>query len=681
MSKDLKSIDQLKAKAAALIQLLQQYEYEYYILNAPSVLDSEYDNLLAELQALERQYPELINKYSPTQRVGGTASKAFKQVKHKSPMLSLSNVFTDLEAIEFDIKNKEKISNSADIEPENIEYVCEPKIDGLAINLLYKNGILEVASTRGDGNIGEDVTLNCRTIKDIPLQLLNYTSKDPQELEVRGEVYMKKTVFNELTEHAKQAGNKILVNPRNAAAGSLRQLDPKITASRRLSFFAYGAGELSGSYDQFTTMQKLKKFGFCVADIIIKVKNINQCLDFYQHVLKNRALLNYEIDGVVYKVNNFQMQQQLGSIAKAPKWAVAHKFPAQEVVTKLLDVEFQVGRTGVVTPVAKLEPVFVGGAKVQNATLHNFQEIRRKNLMIGDWVILRRAADVIPEVVSSLLDRRDLSHVREIIFPLKCPACGAKVEKIANEVVYKCSGLYCPAQTKERIKHFASKKAMDIDGLGEKLIEQLVDAKIINNIADLYDITFEQLIQLERVGAKSASNLLEAIQKSKQSSLAKFIYALGINEVGEETSKLLKKQYNTLDNIMHTSIEELSSIYGIGQVIAQHIYNFINDQDNINIINKLINAGINFVDSREQHNNDNNSLLNDKHFVITGSLEKFSREQLKEILENRGAKVSNNVSKNTDYLIVGVNPGSKLQQAKNLNIMILNEKEFFNLIN
>lgn len=673
MKLNLEQLSKLKQRIKQLTTLLQQYEYEYYVLNAPSVLDSEYDKLLKELQELEAQHPELINKYSPTQRVGGVASKDFNQVMHKSAMLSLSNAFTFQEVMEFDKKLKEKIQNNI-----NIEYICEPKIDGLAVNLLYKNGILEVAATRGDGNIGEDVTSNCRTIKDIPLKLLNYTSQDAKGIEVRGEVYMKKTVFDQLIDQAKQSGNKVLVNTRNAAAGSLRQLDHKVTASRKLSFFAYGANGLLDSNDQFTTLEKLKQFGFSVCHKTTKAKSINECLDFYNNILKNRALLDYEIDGVVYKVNNFKIQEQLGFIAKAPRWAVAHKFPAQEVVTKLLDVEFQVGRTGVITPVAKLEPVFVSGAKVQNATLHNMQEIIRKNLMIGDWVIVRRAGDVIPEVMGSLLDRRDVHNVREIIFPNNCPSCGSKIEKIVEEAMHKCTGgLNCNAQLKERIKHFSSKKAMNIDGLGDKLIDQLVDTEMLNSVADLYNLSFKQLVNLERMAEKSANNILMAITNSKKTTLAKFIYALGINEVGEETAKLLSKKYVTLTAFMNTSIDELSNIYGIGPVVAKYIYNFIGETTNIEIISKLINAGIKFV---ELDINSNYLPLDNKNFVITGSLENLARDEVKQVLENYGAKVTDSVSKKTDYVIVGLNPGSKLQQAKKLNIKILNEKEFLEFV-
>lgn len=680
MSISIDESKEIQSRAEKLIKLLQQYEYEYYVLNAPTILDCEYDALLQELKDLEKKHRYLINKHSPTQRVGGVASNDFNPIKHKFPMLSLSNAFTAEEVIDFDQKIRNKLSA---INNKNIIYVCEPKIDGLAINLLYKNGFLEVASTRGDGSIGEEVTLNCRTIRDIPLQLLNYSSKDPQEIEVRGEVYMKKTVFNQLIEKAKKTGDKILVNPRNAAAGSLRQLDPNITASRRLSFFAYSIIGLSEIKEQHTALEALKRYGFAVSDLIIKANDIKQCLSFYNKVLDARASLNYEIDGVVYKINDFKLQKILGYISKAPRWAVAHKFPAQEVVTKLLDVQFQVGRTGVITPVAKLAPVFVGGANIQNATLHNIQEIKRKNLMIGDFVVVRRAADVIPEVVSSLIERRIDNELKEIIFPTKCPSCGSKVEKISNEAMHKCTGgLNCSAQVEQKIKHFASAKAMDINGFGDQLIEQLVTNKIINNISDLYSITFNQLIALSRVGKKSANNLLAAINSSKNTTLARFIYALGINEVGEETAKLLSKKFRTVDLFMSATIQDLIAIDGVGQVVSQHIYNFINQENNINIIKKLINNGIKFSDLSYDidQSKERNLQFHNKNFVITGTLENFTRNEIKEFLEKKGAKINSSVSKKTDYLVVGDNPGNKLIEAQNLDISIINEEELFKLI-
>jgi DNA ligase (NAD+) len=669
-------VKQARIRIEELTALLQKYDYEYYVLATPSVLDSEYDVLIKELQQIEQQFPELISKYSPTQRVGGALSKVFNQIVHKTAMLSLSNAFSELEVRDFDKKNYEKLQTTT-------TYVCEPKIDGLAVNLLYKNGILELAATRGDGNIGEDVTLNCRTIKDIPLKLLNYFNvhkDDSEEIEVRGEVYMKKTVFEQLTNHAKLHGNKILVNTRNAAAGSLRQLDPSVTASRKLSFFAYGANNLDGCYGQFAILQKLKSLGFSVCDYIIKTNSIDDCLNFYKKMLQNRSSLDYDIDGVVYKVDNLKDQEQLGFIAKAPRWAVAHKFPAQEVVTKLLDVEFQVGRTGSITPVARLEPVFVAGVMVKNATLHNMDEIAHKNLMIGDWVIIKRAGDVIPEVVMALVERRNLQEVRTIVLPKCCPICKAKITKAIGEVIARCTGgLNCSAQVKEQIKHFASKKAMDIDGLGDKLIEQLVDNNIIANVADLYNITLEQLITLDRVGEKSASNLLEAIVNSKKTTLAKFLYALGINEIGEETAKLLAKTYPKLPDLMQSKVEELSKIYGIGSVVAEHIYSFFQEDHNKQIINRLINIGINFTEATNNNLLFNNKISN-KIFVLTGSLTKFSREEAKLLLEKYGAKIGSSVSKKTDYLVVGANPGSKLQEAQNLHIIILTEEDFLNLI-
>ena len=673
-------LKQARTRVTELTNLLQKYDYEYYVLAAPSILDSEYDNLVKELQYLEQQFPELISKYSPTQRVGGDLSKAFNQLIHKTAMLSLSNAFSETEVRDFDKKNYEKLQDIK-IPGQLIEYVCEPKIDGLAVNLLYKNGILELAATRGDGSVGEDITANCRTIKDIPLKLLNYSQEHNKEIEVRGEVYMKKTIFDQLTIQAKQNGNKILVNTRNAAAGSLRQLDSSVTASRKLSFFAYGANNLADCDSQFAILQKLKSLGFVICNSVIKASNIDDCLNFYQQMLQNRSSLNYDIDGVVYKVNNLKYQQQLGFIAKAPKWAIAHKFPAQEVVTKLLDVEFQVGRTGTITPVAKLEPVFVAGVTVSNATLHNMEEVTRKNLMIGDLVVIKRAGDVIPEVVIALIDRRNLKEVKEIILPNCCPICGAKITKIVGEVVARCTGgLNCPAQVKEQIKHFASKKAMNIDGLGDKLIEQLVKNNIIANVADLYNITLEQLISLERMGKKSANNLLEAILNSKKTTLAKFVYALGINEVGEETAKLLSKTYLNLANLMQATVEDLSKIYGIGNIVAEHIYSFFQEEHNNKIINKLIAVGIKLV---EGINNDLlfNAKISNKTFVLTGSLSKFSREEAKLLLEKYGAKVGTSVSNKTDYVVVGENPGSKLQEAQKLHIIILTEQEFLEYIN
>ena len=668
----------LKHKVEKIINLLQKYEYEYYVLNTPSVLDAEYDKLLRELEEIESTHPELINQYSPTQRVGGKVAKEFLPVEHNIPMLSLSNAFAEKEVLEFDRKIQEKL-NHQDLK---VTYICEPKIDGLAINLLYINGTLKIAATRGDGRIGEDVTLNCRTIKDLPLKLLNYDPEiDGHEIEVRGEIYMKKDIFKQLVQQAKQAGNKMLVNPRNAAAGSLRQLDPKITAQRKLSFFAYGAHGISNTENQFATLQKLKLFGFAISNQILQTDDIKKCLNFYHTILADRNTLNYDIDGVVYKVNDFKMQDMLGFIAKAPKWAIAHKFPAEEAVTKLLDVEFQVGRTGVITPVAKLEPIFVGGVTVQSATLHNIQEIERKNLMIGDFVIVRRAGDVIPEVVTALLERRDLSVVNTIEFPKNCIVCGSKIENISSEIIFKCTGgLHCKAQLKEKLKHFASKKAMDIEGCGDKLIEQLIDAKLLNKLSDLYEINFAQLIHLPRMGKKSANNLLNSIENSKYPTLAKFIYALGINEVGEETAKLLAKHYGSLPKIIQATVEDLSNIYGIGTIVANHIFNFINNTTNINVINQLFKFGLKLTENTKTSNQPENFIINNKIFVLTGNLKNFTREQAKDLLEQMGAKVTNSISKNTNYLVAGLDPGSKLQKALDLNVPILNEQEFLNLI-
>lgn len=674
-------LDNLKSKIDNLRKLLQRYEHEYYVLNSPSVPDSEYDNLLKQLQELEAVAPELITKTSPTQRVGGQPGSRFKQIKHIHPMLSLSNAFDTEEVLDFERRIKEQLKFNQD--QVNLEYICEPKIDGLAVNLTYKKGHLIAAATRGDGELGEDVTLNCKTIKDIPLELLNYLEQDGVNLEIRGEVYMQRTIFKQLVATAKEQGKKVLVNPRNAAAGSLRQLDSKITAERKLSFFAYGAHGLLNCVDQWSTLKKLKSFGFAVCLEINKVNNIKECLDFYSHMIKVREQLNYDLDGLVYKVNNFNLQQQIGFIAKAPKWAIAHKFPAQEVITRLLDVEFQVGRTGVITPVAKLAPIFVGGVNVQSATLHNQEEIKRKNLMIGDWVIIRRAGDVIPEVVMPLIERREPEFLTKIIFPKNCPACGSKLEYIRSQIMLQCSGgINCHAQFKEKLKHFVSKKAMDISGCGEQIISQLIDAKLLQNITDLYKLSFEQLTALDRFGDKSANNLLQSIENSKNCSLAKFIYALGINEIGEETAKLLVKNYRNLEDLMHASVHDLSNIHGIGTIMAEHIYNFFHEENNLKTINSLKIIGIKCIDPKldlsleKDQNLDLNSKFKDQIIVLTGNLSNFTREQAKALLEQHGAKISNSISKKTNYLIVGSNPGSKLAQAEKLKINILTEEEF-----
>lgn len=690
-------MNNLKKKIAQLTTLLQQYEYEYYILNAPTVSDLAYDKLLKELEQIELEHPELITSYSPTQRIGGKVAEEFSSIEHKNAMLSLSNAYTETEVLEFDKKINEKLkatNKSISINTNmhfNYNYICEPKIDGLAINLTYINGSLTTAATRGDGKFGEDVTVNCRTIKDLPLKLLNYDLKlHGKEIEIRGEIYMKKDAFNQLISNAAKTGNKIFTNPRNAASGSLRQLDPKITAKRKLSFFAYAAYGILNINTQFDVLQQLKTFGFAISEQIKLTDNINECLNFYKNILKIRNNLNYDIDGVVYKLNDFNMQQIIGFIAKAPKWAIAHKFPAEEAITKLLDVDFQVGRTGIITPVAKLAPIFVGGVTVQNATLHNMQEIKRKNLMIGDSVIIRRAGDVIPEVVASLLEHRNLSIVKDIKFPTHCKICGSKIEPINSDITFKCTGgLICRSQLKEKLKHFSSKTAMNIEGLGDKLIEQLINAKLLNNIANIYEITFEQLIHLPRMGKKSVNNLLDSIENSKHTTLAKFIYALGINDVGKETAKLMANHYHDITKIMQATVDDLSNIYGIGSVIANHIFNFFNEATNINIINKLFTLGLKLLNHSKDHLSIPKKLnlklnltlkLKDQNFVLTGNLENFTREQAKNLLEQMGAKVTDNISQKTNYLIVGNNPGSKLKKAQSLNIQILSEQELLKLI-
>lgn len=657
-----------------LRKLLNDYNYHYYVLDEPKVPDAEYDRLFRELHTLEKEHPELITPDSPTQRVGEAPATEFKQVQHHVPMLSLDNAFTDEEALAFDHRIHERLDLP---DEKKIEYVCEPKIDGLAISLVYENGMLTRAATRGDGLVGEDILANVRTINSIPLHLRG--DDYPTFLEVRGEVYMPLDGFNKFNELATKAGEKTFVNPRNAAAGSLRQLDPKITAARPLSSFCYALGEFKGDKipaNHFDFLQKLKTWGFKVNPEIVVVESIDECLKFHKKILKKRDSMPYEIDGVVYKVNSMHLQQKLGFVSRAPRWALAHKFPASEELTTVINVEFQVGRTGALTPVARLKPVFVGGATVSNATLHNIDEVWHKDVRIGDTVIVRRAGDVIPEVVGVIKERRP-RDAKKIMLPKHCPVCGADVVKTEAEVAARCSGgLYCAAQRKESIKHFASRAAIDVDGLGDKLVEQLVDAKLIHNVADLYSLTLEQLSNLERMGKKSAQNLLDALEKSKSTTLSRFIYALGIREVGEATAQSLANHFGDLEKVMHADLETLQEIPDIGPVVAAHIVTFFHQKHNTELITKLINAGIRW----QQVKISENLPLAGQTFVLTGGLSSMTREEAKERLHALGAKTSESVSSKTSYVVAGVDPGSKLEKAKKLNVKIIDEKEFRKII-
>lgn len=654
---------------------LNQHNHAYYVLDDPSIPDSEYDRLMRELQAIEQEFPQLLTADSPSQRVGGVALDSFSQVVHAVPMLSLDNAFSDTEMVDFDRRIKERINLSAS---QQMTYACEPKLDGVAVSVLYKNGVLERAATRGDGSVGEDITANVRTIKSIPLRLQG--DKLPNILEVRGEIYMPKDGFNRLNQKAKQAGEKPFVNPRNAAAGSLRQLDSKITATRPLEMCAYSVGQFEGGdkpNSHFQMLQMLGKLGFKINQHIKQVEGIDACEDYYQYLASIRDQLDYDIDGIVYKVNAFNLQERLGFVAKAPRWAIARKFPAQEEMTRLLDVEFQVGRTGAVTPVARLEPVFVGGVTLGNATLHNADEINRLGVCIGDTVIVRRAGDVIPQIVKAVVEKRP-QGAQPIVFPERCPICQSAVKRAEGEAVARCTGgLFCGAQTKEAIKHYASRKAMDIDGLGDKLVDALVDNDLIYSVADLYDLKLESLVNLERMAQKSAENLLKSIEISKQTTLPKFLYSLGIREVGEATAQTLANNFGTLDAVIAASMDQLLEIDDIGPIVARHIVDFFNNPDNLPIVEAIIAAGVQWKDIDQSAD----SLpLKGQTWVLTGTLETMSRAEAKDKLQQFGAKVAGSVSARTYAVVAGPGAGSKLKKAQALDIQVLTEQSLIEFL-
>ncbi len=663
----------IKVEINKLREEINEHNYKYYILDQPSVPDAEYDRLLRELKALEEKHPEYITPESPTQRVGAKPAAYFAALQHRLPMLSLDNAFNDEEVMAFDKRIRDRLKNSDDI-----VYVCEPKLDGLAINLTYKDGVLIQAATRGDGATGEDITHNIRTIKSIPLRLRG--NSWPKLIEIRGEVYMPKASFEVLNAEASKRNEKIFANPRNAAAGSLRQLDPQITASRNLSIFCYGVGFYSEDGDMpdkhHLIIKQLAQWGCRVCPDIQVVHDITACLKYHQMILKNRRDFLYEIDGVVYKVDDLKLQAKLGFVSRAPRWALAHKFPAQEEVSQILDVEFQVGRTGVLTPVARLKPVFVGGATVSNATLHNMDEIHRKDIRIKDYVVIRRAGDVIPEVVSVILERRS-QETKEIQLLPHCPICHSPIERIKGESAARCTGgLICRAQIEGGIKHFASRKAMNIDGLGDKLVELLLKENLIKSVADLYDLIPSQLSELNRMGEKSAQKLVDAIQKSKITTLPRFLYALGIRDIGETTATILAKSFGNLEKIINLTADELQAVKDIGPVAAKHIVEFFAQPKHKILIQKLLSSGIHWPVME----NINHQPLRGKTFVLTGTLESSSREEAAEQLQKLGAKVAGSVSKSTNYVVAGSEPGSKYDKAKALGIEILDEAEFNKLL-
>lgn len=676
----MEEIDQsILAEAANLREQLNRHNHLYYVLDDPSIPDAEYDRLLRLLQKLEADYPSLQTPDSPTQRVGGEPLKEFDSVVHEVPMLSLDNAFSDDELLEFHRRTTERLKLAGPF-----SYVCEPKLDGVAVSLLYQNGILIRGATRGDGFTGEDITENVRTINSIPLKL--QTDYPPELLEVRGEIYLPKAGFEKLNQEAVAAEEKQFVNPRNAAAGSLRQLDSKITASRPLEMAAYSLGQivdedLSEKGQLVThsgTLAMLKQWGFLINPHVEVATDIKGCLGYYQKMSVLRNQLPYEIDGIVYKVDDLSLQQRLGFVARAPRWAIARKFPAQEEMTRLVDVEFQVGRTGAVTPVARLQPVFVGGVTVSNATLHNQDEVKRLGVQVGDTVIVRRAGDVIPQVVKVVLEKRP-ENAQKIVFPDHCPVCHSPVEKVEGEAVSRCSGgLVCSAQRKQAIKHYASRKAMDIEGLGDKLVEQLVDQELIHSVEDLYQLEIEQLANLERMGKKSAENLLLALDKTKSTTLPRFLYALGIREVGEATARSLAKHFGELSALQVASQEELQEVPDVGPIVAHFVHEFFNQEDNLKVIEGLCHCGIHWP--ALEADNDNALPLSGQTWVLTGTMEVMGRSEAKEKLQLLGAKVSGSVSAKTDCVVAGPGAGSKLKKAQELEISILDESAFLDLL-
>lgn len=665
-------LDKAKKEILRLREQINEHNYKYHVLDAPVISDAEYDQLFINLKSLEKEFPDLIASDSPTQRIGAAPLKVFSEVQHSIPMLSLDNAFDDQDIFDFDKRIHDRLKSE-----KPIEYCCEPKLDGLAISLRYKDGVLTQAATRGDGATGEDVTENIKTIKMVPLRLRG--DKIPHILDVRGEVFISKKGFEKLNNEAAQKNEKIFANPRNAAAGSVRQLDSKITASRPLEIIFYGVGIVEGIKLPTTHSDMLKlltQLGLRINSLAKVVEGAAGCIQYYRELAKQRDRLPYEIDGVVYKVNSISAQEQLGFVSRAPRWAIAHKFPAEEVNTIIEAVEFQVGRTGALTPVARLKPVHVHGVTVSNATLHNMDEIQRKDIHIGDTVIVRRAGDVIPEVVGVIKARRP-NDARKITLPKKCPVCHSSIEQIEGEAVARCSGgLFCNSQRKEMIKHFASRRAINIEGLGDKLIEQLVDKKLVSSVADIYELTQSQLENLERMGEKSAQNLLDEIEKSKSTTFPRFLYALGIREVGEATSKQLAIHFKKLSALQSATAEELQSVSDIGPIVAAHIEYFFHEPHNLSVIQKLLKAGLHWEDIRESK-----SLpLNGKTFVITGTLTTLSRDEAKELLEKSGAKVAGSVSSKTSYVVVGADPGSKYDKAKELGVPILDEHAFLALL-
>ena len=660
----------LKKKVEKRREEIEYHNYRYYVLDQPEISDAQYDRLMRELEKIEEEHPELRTPNSPTQRVGASPLEKFEIVRHSIPMLSLANAFDEPEAMDFDKRVKKFLGSSSDI-----AYVAEPKLDGLAVELVYERGQFVVGSTRGDGVNGENITQNLRTIKTIPLQLIRKEIPIPERLEVRGEVIIQLDKFKTLNRKREEMGEPPFANPRNAAAGSVRQLDSKITAKRPLEIYCYGLGEIRGRTfkTHWEILQTFPKWGLRTNPHIQKCQNIGEVLEYYHEMKEKREKLPYEIDGIVIKVDHLDLQTRLGEISRSPRWALAFKFQPKQETTKILDIVVQVGRTGALTPVAVMEPVKVGGVEVSRATLHNQDEIDKKDVRIGDTVIIQRAGDVIPEVVQVITSKRTGSE-KKFKMPSKCPVCGAEV--VREEAIHRCIGLDCPAQLKGRIKHFASKRAMDIEGLGVKLIDQLVKKGLIKDVADIYYIKKEELIALERMADKSAQNIIDAIEETKEKPLSKFLYSLGIRHVGEHISELLARHFPRLDDFFHLSEEDLMEVEGIGPEVAASVHQFFRDKKNKESIDRLKKAGVKVIEPQAKER----GKLANKVFVFTGALQVFGRDEARNLVESMGGTTASSVSKKVDFVVIGKDPGSKFDKAKELGIKVLTEEEFKKMI-
>ncbi|MCK4404708.1 MAG: NAD-dependent DNA ligase LigA [candidate division Zixibacteria bacterium] len=669
MSKpDKKIIERIKS----LREQINYHNYRYYVLDSPDISDAEYDRLFDQLAELEKKYPELVTPDSPTQRVGAAPLDEFKTVRHSLPMLSLNKAASEAEFLDF----HRRVLELSEANEKRIKYTVEPKFDGLAVELVYWKGIFAIGSTRGDGVVGEDVTQNLKTIKSIPLRLLGKNL--PDLIEVRGEVIINKDDFEKLNKQRERSGEPSFANPRNAAAGSVRQLDSKITSLRPLNMFAYGTGRVEGKRlsNHWDSIQYLKELGFKISQYVEFCENVDQVESYYNKLVEIRNRLPYEIDGLVIKVNEFELQERLGELSRSPRWAVAWKFPPQQETTRVKDILVGVGRTGALTPVAILEPVRVGGVEVSRATLHNEDEIKKKDVRIGDKVVIQRAGDVIPEVVK-VVELKRTGKERKFVMPDKCPVCGSKVERPEGEAIHRCTGIACPAQIKENLAHFVSKGAMDMDGLGYKHLEQMVDKKLISDQADLYFLKKEDVMKMDRMGDKLAENILNAIDKSRNPSLTNLIYALGIRNVGYHLASVLAKNFKSIDNLAKQSVENLTEVHEIGPIVAESIYNFFHNPKNLKILGKLKNGGVRFPTEKVEAKE---TPLSGKTFVLTGGLDSFTRDQARKMIEDLGGRISSSVSKKTDFVVVGEDPGSKYDKALKLGVKTINEEEFKKLI-